>query len=1609
MSKKFKSQASSARLGNGLSGFGSTAFGSSARPSTLSYIQEPLDYSGISDANVVVTLKSLSKRDATTKGKALEDLQAHVEVAQSEPDGSLLEVWAQLYPRLSIDSSRRVRQLAHGLNGRICARSGKRVAKHLSSIAGPWLAGTYDSDRAAAKAAQEAFALVFPTAEKAQGVRRTFQQSILDYCTQAVLHESVKTLSDERAVSKDDAEATYARVVATSLALVGVLLETLPSADVARCEAAYDDLLQSSIWAYATHADGSVRRHMHRLVRQYLRSQPKAIERQLKDVSTAYLYKGLPSDQFGTSVDFMRTVEALTLACPIIWTEHYSGKKPAISRLRTCLKNGSQSGVAEFWPAVGTLIRTLPAEVLPTSFDDIADLLLAVREGVTRKEEKFNSAHSWQAYAEVTSTLSDSLPEDAQDQLVEKRVLPIVRQYLYPAQETVDWAISGARSSIVVARLIKIRHVPVVLERELENLADQLIEQVKLSQPEQSRDFEKSQREISATGERWAALMRDLGEDNIGLPDSFMVAVTSQESRVLRESLRLLTARHGKPYGAAAVVDALLRESGARLKSDLGVRETLESFATNDLAKLMHSPSQLQLIRCLYAISDSSSFRSAFAMVIDGLIDPEANSADKEKLLRGLFTRHTPKSVIPATLESRQLQTLIVSLASADDAGVVPCPVLLAELLPFDVVSPKTISSILDNLSARLAQEVGATDALKSLTYLASRSPSTMAQYLTDTSTRGSDLISGAVRLEQAQDDQIAELATKLSEKLTLSGGSNGTLDKSALIKQNLETVSESSLPMATLMSFMQQQPFDKDESWEATVQALPSLDTWDQSLNSIMTVPVPSLAILSPHGDAISLVDDGHHSKTVQLDGEGLSQAMRIAVYIINVLRSDDGRMRMISHGDLALEWLRRIITNLSITATVAEENLSIPGTNRMWASSPESDREALDFVVEARKLTQALCNAPSLRTWLLREALDSQADGTGTSNSPQAYYTSLAFGTLVSDLFEVSGNDAETVKRCEEVIRHLRKSEDIFALLSRIQGFALPLAGSQYMNRLCNELVADLTGLDPETAEPAVFRGLVTLNAVLRTQEDMAECIAKQRLIFLVKHVVAWLQGSGSEAVITETAKLLPSLLPAMKDMYGEHWTQILEALEAIWSNLQAGELTETCVPTLHATLKLLGTLRGLATEDEANEDLCDALKAHDGKIFSSLLALLVSSSQVPDHAHQPRRLVNELLARQLSKCKSKTMDDVHDLYALLGSKSRAVQGAAFELLHASIPVAQEQISIDAAIESKTASLPDELLSLILEVPSLDLMEDNDDSDLPQELQSYLSSWRLLFDHFDGSSYKVKSDYIEQLKDGAYLPGLLDMALEYLGHTRGKPVDVARFDIAIYQSGLQDKPAVDLQWLLTHLFYLSLLHLPSLTKSYYLDVRSRQTSQAVETWTAKFISPPIITTSLQAVADWSEKSVREDPEYEKMAVKVGMRSREISVSYVVDEQTMAIKIVLSEAYPLASAQVVGVSRVAVKEEKWQSWLRSCQGVITFSNGSIIDGLSAWRKNVTGALKGQTECAICYSIISGDKQLPTKRCPTCKNLFHASCLYKWFKTSNASTCPLCREAFNFN
>ena len=76
--------------------------------------------------------------------------------------------------------------------------------------------------------------------------------------------------------------------------------------------------------------------------------------------------------------------------------------------------------------------------------------------------------------------------------------------------------------------------------------------------------------------------------------------------------------------------------------------------------------------------------------------------------------------------------------------------------------------------------------------------------------------------------------------------------------------------------------------------------------------------------------------------------------------------------------------------------------------------------------------------------------------------------------------------------------------------------------------------------------------------------------------------------------------------------------------------------------------------------------------------------------------------------------------------------------------------------------------------------------------------------------------------------------------------------------------------------------------------------------------------------------------------------------------------------------------------------------------NGSVLDGLTVWKNNVDKRFEGVEECYICFYVLHGaNHQLPKLACKTCKKKFHSACLFKWFSTSNNSTCPLCRNLFS--
>lgn len=280
--------------------------------------------------------------------------------------------------------------------------------------------------------------------------------------------------------------------------------------------------------------------------------------------------------------------------------------------------------------------------------------------------------------------------------------------------------------------------------------------------------------------------------------------------------------------------------------------------------------------------------------------------------------------------------------------------------------------------------------------------------------------------------------------------------------------------------------------------------------------------------------------------------------------------------------------------------------------------------------------------------------------------------------------------------------------------------------------------------------------LNIIVANQDGISDTIAKQRLIFFVKHLSEWLELQDDEAiqlnVRAEVYRAFSLLLPIMRDIYGEHWENILNSLTAFWSSVETfkdQELGyEKVIPCIHASLKLYATLKVLQADEDPNEDLVEAWKSSQPAVSKGLIELLKQSEGLDDYNHQPLKIVNELLSRHIGSISVTQLENTEELFPLLVTESSSVQQAAFEILHKQIPAAQEEISINTALEKTTAQLPDELLSLILEPPSKKVIGDWDFSrTMPLSLRGYLFSWMLVFDHFTNSVSYMCSEPYEQI----------------------------------------------------------------------------------------------------------------------------------------------------------------------------------------------------------------------------------------------------------------------
>ncbi|XP_062982791.1 E3 ubiquitin-protein ligase listerin [Elgaria multicarinata webbii] len=289
------------------------------------------------------------------------------------------------------------------------------------------------------------------------------------------------------------------------------------------------------------------------------------------------------------------------------------------------------------------------------------------------------------------------------------------------------------------------------------------------------------------------------------------------------------------------------------------------------------------------------------------------------------------------------------------------------------------------------------------------------------------------------------------------------------------------------------------------------------------------------------------------------------------------------------------------------------------------------------------------------------------------------------------------------------------------------------------------------------------------------------------------------------------------------------------------------------------------------------------------------------------------------------------------------------------------------------------------------------------------YLLTWKLILTFFKAATSQLRALYSQYLRRTKSLNKLLYHLFRLMPENPvfpGSTTELPNKDITTYFTEELELDIKDTSTLSSHIphlacsvYCMTLKDLPAMVRLWWNSCEKR-VFNIVDKFTSKYVSSVLSSQEISSVQTSTQL-------FNGMMVKARSATREVIATYSVDDIFIELIIQLPPNYPLGSITVESGKRVGVAVQQWRNWMLQLSTYLTHQNGSIMEGLALWKNNVDKRFEGVEDCMICFSVIHGSNySLPKKACRTCKKKFHSACLYKWFTSSNKSTCPLCRETF---
>lgn len=258
------------------------------------------------------------------------------------------------------------------------------------------------------------------------------------------------------------------------------------------------------------------------------------------------------------------------------------------------------------------------------------------------------------------------------------------------------------------------------------------------------------------------------------------------------------------------------------------------------------------------------------------------------------------------------------------------------------------------------------------------------------------------------------------------------------------------------------------EERGQIAKDILPSRQSWENALNPFLELPPRvSTAITSPLGGIVHLVEHGlsdtfkQRWESVPRDSDHCSPAFRMASFTTRILSSFD----IIDHVDT--ETLETLFYSLPLVLQLIDDDLSIEGCNGITGMELSEQREEYtDTVNDGRQVisrwihsdAEVVSGGTSLSSVLLSFWENQLERLAGTS--PVDYRIGEAFVKVMASIG--SPREARSPEEITKLCKETRTANAIRSA-SWLTSLRHLVISNPAGTRLCNELVADSTGLSP------------------------------------------------------------------------------------------------------------------------------------------------------------------------------------------------------------------------------------------------------------------------------------------------------------------------------------------------------------------------------------------------------------------------------------------------------------------------------------------------------------------------------------------------------------------